>query len=161
MWLSTFFFVIKLKFCFTGCSWLHVRHDFPAFNGCCCSQSWHRYVLLDSNWVIEFHHHSTEIVLVSRNTTKISSLQLLGYPPASEVSRGVYWNQAQKNFPHPYTEYPRVSVSLCDSDSVANKPPIISAACHGIGPKFNFKWFWPKKFQHWPNFSCFPVTYFE
>ena len=26
-----------------------------------------------------------------------------GYPPASEASRGVYWNQAQTNFTHPYT----------------------------------------------------------
>ena len=29
------------------------------------------------------------------------------YPPASEASRGVYWNQGQKNFTHPYTEYCR------------------------------------------------------
>ena len=28
------------------------------------------------------------------------------HPPASEASRGVYWNQAQKNFTHQYTEYP-------------------------------------------------------
>ena len=28
------------------------------------------------------------------------------YPPASEASRGVYWDQTQKNFTHPYTEYP-------------------------------------------------------
>ena len=27
---------------------------------------------------------------------------LLSYPPASEASRGVYWNQAQQNFTHPY-----------------------------------------------------------
>ena len=68
----------------------------------------------------------------------------LHYPPASEASMGVYWNQAQKNFTQPYTEYPWVSVTLwlCDSvtlslcHSVANKPPIISAACGGIGPKF-------------------------
>ena len=26
------------------------------------------------------------------------------YPPASEASRGVYWNQAQKNFTHPYSK---------------------------------------------------------
>ena len=32
------------------------------------------------------------------------------YPLASEASRGVYWNQAQKNFAHPYTEYPWVSM---------------------------------------------------
>ena len=54
------------------------------------------------------------------------------YPPASEAFRKVHWNQAQKNFTLPYTEYPWVSV-LCNS--VANKPPIISAACHWIGPK--------------------------
>ena len=34
------------------------------------------------------------------------------YPPASEESRGVYWNQTQKNLSHPYTEYPGVSVTL-------------------------------------------------
>jgi hypothetical protein len=47
-------------------------------------------------------------------------LGLQCYPPASEASRGVYWNQAQKNFPHPYTEYPWVSVTLwlCDSDTL-------------------------------------------
>ena len=28
------------------------------------------------------------------------------YPPVSEASRGVYLNQAQKNFTHPYTEQP-------------------------------------------------------
>ena len=33
-------------------------------------------------------------------------------PPASEASRGVYWNQAQKNFTHMCTEYPWVSVTL-------------------------------------------------
>ena len=32
------------------------------------------------------------------------------YPTASKASWGVYWNQAQKNFSHPYTEYPWVSV---------------------------------------------------
>ena len=37
---------------------------------------------------------------------------LVDSPPASEASRGVYWNQAQKNFTHPYTEYPWVSVTL-------------------------------------------------
>ena len=46
------------------------------------------------------------------------------YPPASKASRGVYWNQAQVFCP---------PLSVCDSE--ANKPPIISAACHGIGPK--------------------------
>ena len=56
------------------------------------------------------------------------------YPPASKASRGVYWNQAQKNFTHQYTEYPWVSVTL------ANKPPIISAACHRIEPKFLKIW---------------------
>ena len=41
------------------------------------------------------------------------------HPPASEARRGVYWYQAQKNFTHPYTEYPWVSVtlSLCDSEA--------------------------------------------
>ena len=42
-------------------------------------------------------------------------------PPASEASREVYWNQAQKNFTHPYTEYPWVSVALSLFHSVANK----------------------------------------
>ena len=36
----------------------------------------------------------------------------LAYPPASLASSGVYWNQAQKNFTHLYTEYPWVSVTL-------------------------------------------------
>jgi hypothetical protein len=54
------------------------------------------------------------------------------FPPSSEASRGVYWNQAQNNFT------PRILSALeclwlCDS--VANKPPIISAACSGIWPK--------------------------
>ena len=49
--------------------------------------------------------------------------------PVSEASRGVYWNQAHKNFTHPYTEYLWVSVSLWLCNSVANKSPIISAAC--------------------------------
>ena len=34
----------------------------------------------------------------------INKLRFLHNPPASEVSRGVYWNQVQKNFPHPYSE---------------------------------------------------------
>ena len=34
------------------------------------------------------------------------------YPPASEASRGFYFNQVQKKFTHPYTEYPWVSVTL-------------------------------------------------
>ena len=46
------------------------------------------------------------------------------------------WNQAQKNFTHLNTEYPWVSVTLSLCDSKANKPPIVSAVCHGIGPKF-------------------------
>ena len=33
----------------------------------------------------------------------------------------VFWNQAQKNFTHPYTEYPWVSVTLTLCNSVANK----------------------------------------
>ena len=47
---------------------------------------------------------------------------LIIYPPASEASRGVYWNQAQKNFAHPYTEYPWVSVTLwlCHSVKILN-----------------------------------------
>ena len=53
------------------------------------------------------------------------------YPPASKASRWVYWNQAQKNFSHPDTGYPWVSVTLSLCDSVANKPPIISAAWFG------------------------------
>ena len=32
--------------------------------------------------------------------------------PASKASKGVYWNQAQKNVTHLYTEYPWVSVIL-------------------------------------------------
>ena len=51
--------------------------------------------------------------------------QFYYYPPTSEASRRVYWNQAQKNFTHPYTEYPWVSVTLSLCNSVANKPPII------------------------------------
>ena len=46
-------------------------------------------------------------------------LFLCSYPPTREARRGVYWNPAQQNFTHPYTEYPWVS------DSLANKPPII------------------------------------
>ena len=34
------------------------------------------------------------------------------YPSASEGSKGDYLSQAQKNFTHPYTEYPWVSVTL-------------------------------------------------
>ena len=45
-------------------------------------------------------------------TTRAQSYKQKNYPPASEASRGVYWNQAQKNFTHPYTEYPWVSVTL-------------------------------------------------
>ena len=40
------------------------------------------------------------------------------YPPGSEASRGVFWNQAQKNFTHTYTEYPWVSVTLSQCNSV-------------------------------------------
>ena len=34
------------------------------------------------------------------------------YPPASKASRGVYWNLAQKNSTHPYTEYEYAWVSV-------------------------------------------------
>ena len=33
-------------------------------------------------------------------TPKYISLNIFVYPPASEARRGVYWNQAQKNFTH-------------------------------------------------------------
>ena len=65
---------------------------------------------------------------------------LFNYPPASQASRGVYWNQAQKISPT------RIlgtlgclllsnSVTLWLCNSGRSKPPIISAACHGIGSK--------------------------
>ena len=38
--------------------------------------------------------------------------QIFINPPVSGVSRGVYWNQAQKIFTHQYTEYPWVFVTL-------------------------------------------------
>ena len=44
------------------------------------------------------------------------------YPPVSKASRGVYWNQAQKSFTHPYTEYPWVSVTLWLCNSVTLRP---------------------------------------
>ena len=47
----------------------------------------------------------------------VPPLCIIVYSPASEASRGVYWNQAQKNFTHPYIANPWVS--LCNSG--ANK----------------------------------------
>ena len=77
------------------------------------------------------------------------------YPPASEASRGVNWNQAQINFTHPYTEFPWVTVTLSLCDSEANKPPIISAAFHGIGPKKFLgpigHFFWLINYPDWPS----------
>ena len=42
----------------------------------------------------------------AEKNTVIVFLLMDYYPPASEASRGVYWNQVQENFTHPYTEYP-------------------------------------------------------
>ena len=54
------------------------------------------------------------------------------YPPASEASRGVYRNQAQKNFTHLYTEYPWVSVTLSLCNSVANNQVLLLQHFHYI-----------------------------
>ena len=43
---------------------------------------------------------------------KILKFVDFNYSPTSEANRGVYWNQAHKNFTHPYTGYPWVSVTL-------------------------------------------------
>ena len=60
----------------------------------------------------------------SINVNTLVSFCLIIYlssnPPASEASRGVYWNQAQKKFARPYTEYTLVSVSLSLCNSEAN-----------------------------------------
>ena len=63
------------------------------------------------------------------------------FSPASEASRGVYWNQAQKNFTHPYMEYPWVSVTLwlCNSVAIIN---LFKLAPFAGGP-----WNLPHKFQ--------------
>ena len=51
---------------------------------------------------------ATEL-LISQNTYRWKPPY---YPAASKASRGVFWNQAQKNFTHPYIEYPWVSIFI-------------------------------------------------
>ena len=90
------------------------------------------------------------------------------YPPASEASRGVYWNQAKKNFTHPHTEYPWVSVtlSLCAQFWAVWQQPVFTNGpyCHSSRCSFlcNFSWYKAEKFLWIPldNALChenFPV----
>ena len=52
------------------------------------------------------------------------------YPPASEASRGVYWNQTQKIFTHRYTW---VSVTLALCHSVTLRPKNLSKLAPSAG----------------------------
>ena len=66
------------------------------------------YVLL--SWLDKNYNFQNILILILKFEISISGLKI--YPLASEANRGVYWNQAQKNLTHPYTEYPWVSVTL-------------------------------------------------
>ena len=49
------------------------------------------------------------------NNIYLNIIELLS--PASEASMGVDWNQAQKNFTHLHTEYPKyVTLFFCKND---------------------------------------------
>ena len=58
---------------------------------------------------------------------EINIIPLQAKRVADLASRGVYWNQAQKNVTHPYTEYPWVSValSLCKSEAIFLNDPYL------------------------------------
>ena len=62
----------------------------------------------------------------------------VNYRPASEARRGVYWNQEQKNFTHPYTFF-------------LQKWPLL---------KVNLKKLWPKFFQNQPLLGRLAATHF-
>ena len=75
------------------------------------------------------------------------------FPPAIEASRGVYWNQAQKKFTHPYTEYPWVSVSLslCHSFTLW---PLLTTIRRG-------PWDLPHKFHFYLIIICRKIKQFK
>ena len=55
-------------------------------------------------WNGNFVWKLTLLVKVLAYFLKVKIQAFLLYPPASKASGGVYWNQGQKNFTHPYTD---------------------------------------------------------
>ena len=98
--------------------------DRSAIYGCAPSQvklSLKKLVLFDVDYPIS-RQMSMQIEMIHTIFSKQWSEPplVLMIPLRAKRVGGVFWNQAQKNFTHPYTEYPWVSVTLWLCHSVAN-----------------------------------------
>ena len=113
------------------------------------------------------------------NKIFMSNVVKLGSPGSKKVILllskqvgGVYWNQAQKNFTHPYTEYYWVSVTLWLGHSITLwpiNPQLSKQPAMGLGQnqffiwpliKLNFKYFWQIFFQNLPILGGLAATCF-